>query len=194
MSTEQTLMQRSDSSCELCGSNDNLHVYDVPPTSDGSAEQAILICQTCQDQIDAPETMDANHWRCSNDAMWKPVDAIQVMAWRLLNRLAKAGEAWAQDLLDMMYLEEEAQQWAQATETDESEDNAIIHKDSNGTILLAGDSVTLIKDLEVKGAGFTAKRGTLVKNISLTDNPEQIEGRVNGTQLVLLTKFMKKAS
>ena len=52
---------------------------------------------------------------------------------------------------------------------------------------------TEIKDLVVKGANFTAKRGTMVKNISLTSNPEHIEGRVNGTRIVLVSAFMKKA-
>jgi len=68
-----------------------------------------------------------------------------------------------------------------------------VTKDSKGTVVQSGDSVILIKDLEVKGAEFTAKRGTLVKNINLTENSEQIEGRVNGMQIVLLTKFLKKA-
>jgi len=190
MSTEQTLMQRSDSSCELCGADNNLSVYEIPPANDGSAEQAVLVCQTCQDQINAPDTMDANHWRCLNDAMWKPVPAIQVMSWRLLKRLN--AEGWANDLLDMLYLEEDVQQWAEATEAS-ADDESSDHKDSNGAALFAGDNVTLIKDLDVKGANFTAKRGTMVKSISLTSNPEQIEGRVNGTRIVLLTKFLKKA-
>ena len=56
-----------------------------------------------------------------------------------------------------------------------------------------GDNVIIIKDLEVKGAGWTAKRGTVVKNITLTDNPEQIEGKVNGVKIILLSKFLKKA-
>lgn len=192
MSVEQSLMQRSNSICELCAADNNLNVYDVPPITDRSAEQAVLVCKTCFDQIEAPDTMDANHWRCLNDAMWKPVDAVQVMSWRLLTRLSVKGEAWAQDLVDMMYLEDDMQQWAKATESDDSEATSD-HKDSNGATLLEGDSVTLIKDLDVKGANFTAKRGTMVKNISLTDNPEQIEGRVNGTRIVLLTKFLKKA-
>lgn len=192
MSVEQTLMQRSNSTCELCGAGNNLNVYNVPPTPDESAEQAVLACKTCLDQIEDPSTMDTNHWRCLNDAMWKPVDAVQVLSWRLLTRLSAKGEAWAQDLVDMMYLEEDMQQWAQATESDENEVSSD-HKDSNGASLLDGDSVTLIKDLDVKGANFTAKRGTMVKNISLTNNPEQIEGRVNGTRIVLLTKFLKKA-
>ena len=52
----------------------------------------------------------------------------------------------------------------------------------------------MIKDLDVKGTSFTAKRGTAVRGISLVaDNPEQIEGRVNGTQIIILTKYVKKA-
>ena len=61
-------------------------------------------------------------------------------------------------------------------------------------LLQAGDTITLIKDLNVKGASFTAKRGTAVRNISLVhDNPEHIEGRVEGQQIVILTKFVKKS-
>ncbi len=66
-------------------------------------------------------------------------------------------------------------------------------RDSNGTELKDGDTVTLIKDLEVKGAGVTLKRGTTVKNISLTDNPEQIDCRTKEVKgLVLLSCFVKR--
>ena len=66
-------------------------------------------------------------------------------------------------------------------------------RDSNGAELHDGDDVTLIKDLKVKGANFTAKQGTLVRGISLTDNPEHIEGKVNGTRIVLVAAYLKKA-
>ena len=67
------------------------------------------------------------------------------------------------------------------------------HKDANGAILNQGDNVVLIKDLPVKGAGFTAKRGTAVRGISLVaDNPAHIEGRVEGQRIVILTQFVKK--
>jgi len=92
----------------------------------------------------------------------------------------------------MLYLEPEIQAWADA-ESESGGDEREPTRDTNGTVLNEGDSVTIIKDLEVKGAGFTAKRGTVVKNIHLTDNPEQIEGRVNGVKIVLLSKFLKKA-
>ena len=65
--------------------------------------------------------------------------------------------------------------------------------DSNGAPLADGDSVTLIKDLDVKGTSFVAKRGTLVKGVRLTDNPEHVEGRVNKVSIVLKTCFLKKA-
>jgi len=189
MTTEQTLQERSGSKCELCTSSDNLNVYHVAP-SDESAEQSILLCETCRGQIDDPTTSDANHWRCLNDSMWTPVPAVQVMAWRILNRIK--AEGWPQDLLDMLYLEDDVKAWAEA-DSSNSDDVAEATKDSNGATLSAGDTVTLIKDLVVKGANFTAKRGTVVKNISLTDNPKHIEGKVNGTRIVLVSAFLKKA-
>lgn len=77
---------------------------------------------------------------------------------------------------------------------DDDEDDDVIVKDSNGTVLTSGDSVTVIKDLPVKGTSTVIKRGTLIKNIRLTNNPEQIEcnsDKVKG--LVLKTCFLKKA-
>jgi protein PhnA len=67
-------------------------------------------------------------------------------------------------------------------------------KDSNGNLLAEGDSVVLIKDLKVKGANATLKRGTVIKNIHLTDDAEEIEGRTDKIKgLVLKACFVKKA-
>jgi len=190
MSIETELQTRSESKCELCGAIENLDVYEVAP-SDGSADQSILACDTCRDQIENPDKVDANHWRCLNDSMWSQVPPVQVMAWRMLTRLR--GEGWPQDLLDMLYLDDEALAWAQAGGEAEDEGDSIKHIDSNGSLLEAGDTVTLIKDLDVKGSNITAKRGTAVRNIRLVqDNAGQIEGRVDGQQIVILTKFVKK--
>ena len=192
MSTEQALRDRSESKCELCSATANLSVYEVPPGSKGGVDDSVLVCDTCKGQIENPETTDANHWRCLNDSMWSQVPAVQVMAWRMLNRLRSEG--WPQDLLDMLYLDDEASLWAQATGEHLDDSEKVIHRDSNGAILEAGDNVVLTKDLDVKGVGFTAKRGTAVRGISLVqDNQEQIEGRVNGTRIVILTKFVKKS-
>ena len=65
-------------------------------------------------------------------------------------------------------------------------------KDSNGTILNDGDSVQLIRDLKVKGSSLNLKRGTVMKNIRLTGNPEEIECRQGKAQLVLKTMYLKK--
>jgi len=66
-------------------------------------------------------------------------------------------------------------------------------KDSNGNLLQEGDSVTVIKDLKVKGSSSVIKRGTMVRNIRLTSTPEEIEYRVDKVQMVLKTCFLKKA-
>jgi len=188
---ETDLQQRSACSCELCGAAEALAVYQVPPTSDGTADQALLICGTCREQIADPEQVDVHHWRCLTESMWSEVPAVQVMAWRLLTRLS-VNEAWAQDLLDTLFLEEDVQTWAEA-EAKEA-DAVLKYIDCNGALLEAGDTVTLVKDLVVKGGGFTAKRGTAVRRILLDQrNATQIEGRVNGQHIVILTKYVKKA-
>ena len=193
MSTEQDLQARSESKCELCTATESLAIYEVPPASNGEVEQCVLLCSTCQEQFDDADKVDVNHWRCLNDSMWSQIPAVQVMAWRMLTRLR--GEGWPQDLLDMLYLDEENLTWAQADGDGVSNEDTLRHLDSNGATLAAGDTVTLIKDLTVKGANFIAKRGTAVRNISLvSDNAEHIEGRVNGQQIVILTKFVKKSN
>lgn len=192
MTIEQELYARSGSKCELCGATDELSVYEVPPNADGSADSAVLLCATCREQIDDPEKVEVNHWRCLNDSMWSQIPAVQVLAWRMLTRLS--AEGWPQELLDMLYLDEETLAWAKSGESPEGGEEGAPHVDAHGAVLEAGDTVTLVKDLNVKGANFTAKRGTAVRGISLVpDNPEQIEGRVNGQQIVILTKFVKKA-
>lgn len=191
MSIEKKLIKRSNSICELCGSTDSLAVYTVAPAFEASEKDSIYICKKCSTQIDNPDTLDANHWRCLNDSMWSTTPAVQVVAWRMLNRLKSEG--WPQNLLDMLYLDEETKIWAEATGEGIDPDDVVKHLDSNGAILQAGDTVVLIKDLNVKGGGFTAKRGTAVRNISLVhDNAEQIEGKVSGQQIVILTQFVKK--
>jgi len=193
MSIEKTLQERSESKCELCGATDDLAVYAVPSSADDSADCSVLACASCTHQIENPEAVDANHWRCLNDSMWSAVPAVQVMAWRMLMRLR--AEGWPQDLLDMMYMEDDVKVWAEAAGDALSEEDVVKHVDSNGAVLQAGDTVTLIKDLNVKGGGFTAKRGTAVRGISLVaDNAEHIEGRVSGQQIVILTQFVKKSN
>lgn len=180
MDITQELIDRSENRCELCSSTKDLSAYEVYP-SDDTADKSIYICSTCKEQMQS-ETLDENYWNCLHESMWSEVPAVQVTVYRLLKKLG-----W-QDQLDMIYLEDDVRAWA------ENEPKAVkAVKDANGNILSAGDSVSILKDLEVKGAGFTAKRGTVVKNIALAPDVDgHIEGRVNGTKIYLKTEFLKK--
>ena len=191
MSILKQLEERSGSKCELCSATENLNVYEVPPVSISGIDVSLLACETCIEQIESPDKTVANHWRCLNDSMWSEHAAVQVIAWRMLSRLK--AEGWPQDLLDMLFLDEETLAWAKATGEGEEESEKIIHRDVNGVILEAGDSVVLIKDLKIKGSSQVAKQGTAVRNIRLDrDNAEFIEGKVGPTQTVIITKYVKK--
>ncbi|WP_299565780.1 alkylphosphonate utilization protein [uncultured Sulfitobacter sp.] len=163
-------------SCSLCTTDAPLAEIPVPG---GPADATVTICAACAD----PDT-PADHFRPLASTMWSEDPALQVYAARTLKRL---DTDWSRDLLDQLYLDDETQAWA---------DNVAAptgHKDSNGVPLNQGDTVVLIKDLTVKGAGFTAKRGTAVHRISLVpDNDAHIEGRVEGQRIVILTEFVKK--
>ena len=190
MSVLQTLKERSNTTCELCTSSQNLNQYTIPPSLNDSVDNSLLVCNTCLSQIEGNVEMDPNHWRCLNDSMWSEHVAVQIMAWRMLQRLRNEG--WPKDLLDMMYLDDEALALARATGEHEDAANKIIHRDVNGVILEAGDSVVLIKDLKVKGSSMVAKQGTAVRNIRLImRNVEYIEGRME-QQILIITKYVKK--
>ncbi len=191
MSVEKELHERNQSKCELCSAKENLKVYEVPPVSTGGIDGSLLACTICIDQIENSEITDANHWRCLNDSMWSEFKAVQVIAWRMLSRLRSEG--WPQDLLDMLYLDEETLKWAKVTGEGLDDSEKIIHRDVNGAILQAGDSVVLIKDLKVKGSSMVAKQGSAVRRITLDpDNSEYIEGKVDGQHIVIITKYVKK--
>lgn len=192
MKIEKALLARSGATCELCSATEGLGYFEVPPSTDGSLENTLHVCTTCKTQMEDPSQMEANHWRCLNDSMWSETPAVQVMAWRMLNRLRSEG--WPAELLDMLYLDEATLAWAKSTGEGPLSADAVVHVDSNGHVLEAGDTVVLIKDLKVKGANFTAKRGTAVRRISLVhDNAGQIEGKVEGQHIVILTEFVKKS-
>ena len=185
--TEKRLKDRSGSVCEISGSDENLVVYIVEPKTEAIPENCILITKQLRDQIENKDLMNATDWRGLSDSMWNENLPVQIVSWRMHARLKN------NDMLEMMYLDEDALEWAKATGEDEDEEGKIIHKDSNGNVLLDGDSVVLIKDLDVKGATFTAKRGAAVHNIKLVwDNPNQIEGRVENQHIVILTQYVKK--
>ncbi len=167
-------------SCALCTADAPLAAPSVPGGPDGAEA---MVCATCSDQISG--ALEPEHWRCLASSMWSEEPAVQVLAARLLKRLE--GEGWARDLAEQLWLDDDMRAWV------DNVAEASAHRDSNGAPLAQGDTVVLIKDLPAKGGGFTAKRGTAVRGISLVaDNPEHIEGRVGGQRIVILTKFVKK--
>ena len=163
-------------------------MYTLPPFTEESLAHSVLLAKHLKDQVENPDTMNPNDWRSLSDSMWNENLPVQILSWRMLARLKNI------DTLEMMYLDEEALEWAKATgEGEEEDENKIVHKDSNGAILKDGDSVVLIKDLDVKGATFTAKRGAAVHNIKVVwDDANLIEGRVENQHIYILTQYVKK--
>ncbi len=171
-------MKDGSMACDLCGSEEGLTSYTVAPK-----DETITICSICAESIEDPTT-EVKHWNCLHDSMWSTEPAVQVAVFRLLTQLG------AQDQLDMLYLEEDVKAWAQEGLSTQKQEPT---RDSNVTVLVEGDAVNIIKDLVVKGAGFTAKQGTTVKNIRMAPgDPTHIQGRVNGTMIFLKTEFLKK--
>ena len=184
------LIERAQESCELCLAKGNLTTYIVLPKDDKDLNHQLLLCQKCIDQIDRKEPIESSRFERIPEIMWSEVPALQVVSWRLLNRLKE--QTWAQDALDILYLEPEMLEWAQYTK-DHIETQDVFHRDSMGNILQEGDQVVLTKTLDVKGTSFRAPLGTVVRNIRLVpNNPDQIEGRINNQAIVILTQFVRK--
>jgi protein PhnA len=191
MSTEDIVKKRSEGRCELCHSEDGVQVYEVQPQDGRDADNCIMACERCRAQIDKKEALDSEHWKVLAESMWSEVPGVQVTAWRMLNRLRN--ESWAADNLDMLYLDDKKMAWAKATGDHENDSAVALHQDAYGVQLHYGDTVILTKNLDVKGSSVNARLGTVIKNIRLVeDNTGQIEGRIDGQQIVILTKYVRK--
>ncbi len=191
MALVDVLKQRSGNQCELCKSTDNLGIYEVPPHSEQREDDTLLVCEKCNLQLNKKQELDSAHWQCLNESMWSEVLPVQVVTWRMLNRLRN--ESWAADAIDQMYFDDETLAWAKSTGDQDDNGTVELHKDSNGNQLFDGDTVVLIKTLDVKGSTLSAKLGTVVKSIRLVpDNFEQIEGKIDGQTIVILTKYLRK--
>jgi len=191
MKLDELLIKRSDNKCELCKAETPVKLYEVLPQQGYNEDDCIIICDTCRAQIEKKEVSNSKHWKCLSECMWSEVPGIQVVAWRMLNRFRT--ESWAIDNLDVMFLDDELLVWAKATGDHENDATIELHKDSNGNLLHNGDTVILIKSLQVKGTSMNAKLGTVVKNIRLVqENIEQVEGKIEGQVIIILTKYVRK--
>jgi protein PhnA len=190
---DKDLQKRSNNICELCGSTTADIVFTVPSSPGNKPEHHLLICSTCSAEMEHIETADPIHWRCLNESIWSEVPAVKVVSWRMLHKLKHLD--WARDILDIAYLDEETLAWAKASGDDIDPDDIIKHIDCFGSELHNGDNVVLTKTLNVKGATFNAPVGTIVRKIHLVAaNAEEIEGKVNGATIVILTKYVKKSN
>lgn len=188
---EPALHARADGRCELCGGGDEHEAFVVPPNDDGTIDRRVFVCASCAGWLRSDEALDPKRWFFLRETIWSAVPAVQVLSYRLLHRLAS--EPWAVELLEQVYLEDDVLAWAREGLGDEDPAEAAPKTvDAHGNELRDGDAVLLVKDLDVKGAGFVAKQGTRVANIRLTDDPRHVEGRVNNVAIVLKTEFVKK--
>ncbi|MBL7737167.1 MAG: PhnA domain-containing protein [Chitinophagaceae bacterium] len=191
MKLEEQLLVRSENKCELCQREEPLKLYEAASGSSADDENCLMICNKCHAQIEKKEEPDSAHWACLTTSMWSEAPAVQVVSWRMLNRFR--GESWAADSLDMMYLDEDRLAWAKATGDHENDATVDLHRDCNGAALRTGDTIVLTRSLDVKGSTLNAKMGTVVKNIRLVEeNTEQIEGKIEGQTIVILTKYVRK--
>lgn len=184
MSISQELKNRNQHLCELCNTENATIEYVVSPKNEELIENKVALCPTCLSSMD---NKDQNfHWRCLEESIWSQEPSIQALSYRILHDLKK--EEWASKLINSVDFSDDIIQWAVS-----AYEKAEVHKDAFGNILENGDNVVLTQALNVKGVNFTASKGTVVKRIKLvTDNPEQIEGKINDQVIVILTKFVKK--
>ncbi len=108
------LARRAKSRCEITGkSGVPLFPYEVPPVpNEPDLERTLLVCEECQSALARPSAMESgHHWQCLAEVVWSDFPALQVVAWRLLNELAKR-EDWARIALEGVELEPDIDAWA----------------------------------------------------------------------------------
>lgn len=168
--------------CALC-TTPGASPVDLP------VDETVTACPACAKALTG-EIDPARDWSFLTDAMWSEDEGTKIAAYRLLRALS--AQAWAAEALDTLWMEDDLQARADAAQVETSA--GVIHRDSNGAVLAQGDTIVLIKDLPVKGSSMVAKRGTAVRNIRLVrDNPDQVEGRVNDQQIVILCQYTRKS-
>lgn len=109
------LARRAKSKCELTGAAGvPLRPYEVPPVGDEpDLERTLLLSEACHKALDRPEKLEGRAWQCLAEVVWSEMPAVQVVAWRMLERLAKR-EDWARDVVDEVFLDPDVEQWAKS--------------------------------------------------------------------------------
>ncbi|MEZ5054775.1 MAG: PhnA domain-containing protein [Chitinophagales bacterium] len=179
------LKARCENLCELCSNQDATYAYTVTPKDDTSIANQVAVCDTCLENMEAPNT--GNYWTFLEGSIWNPEPSVQALSYRIIFKHKE--ESWANELLSGVEIDDNIVQWALS-----AFEQADVHKDAYGNVLENGDTVVLTQALNVKGTSFSAAKGTIVKRIKLVhDNTEQIEGKINDQTIVILTKYVKKS-
>ena len=107
------LARRAKSKCEITGASGiPLWPYEVPPVPETpDLERTLLVSETCHEMLDHPDRLAGRDWQCLTSAVWSDMPAVQVVAWRMLNELAKR-EDWAREALQEVFLDPEIEAWA----------------------------------------------------------------------------------
>ncbi len=183
-SVEKEVKNRAQNQCELSGETAELSIFHVVPMDEENADSYVAMAPKIYEAVVNDQNIGGNEWRFLSESMWSEIDSVKVLSYRLLQEVE---DAWAQEALDMLYIEDDLLELAKANKP------ATDHFDSTGKPLFKGDTVTLIKDLDVKGSSLVAKRGTAVRNIGLVhDDPTHISGKVEGQSIYIKTEFVKK--
>ncbi len=192
MQPNTTLLQRANNSCEICSTlTDSLVTYVVPTHTHNTDEDCVVLCSNCNTKITSNDFAQPENFRGIQGSIWSETSAVKVLSYKIAQQLQATD--WAQEVLESAYLSEEELAWANSEA--EAASSVVIHKDAYGAILQSGDNVLLTENLNVKGTNFIAPKGTKVPKIRLVaDNAEQIEGKIEGSTIVILTKFVRKSS
>jgi protein PhnA len=111
------LARRAKSKCELTGAAGvSLRPYEIPPVAaEPDPEKTLLLCEACHEALARPEKLAGRSWQCLAEVVWSEMPAVQVVAWRMLNRLAMR-EDWAREALEVVFLDPEVEAWAKAAD------------------------------------------------------------------------------
>ena len=111
------LARRAKSRCELTGAAGvSLRPYEVPPVGeDPDMDRTLLISEACHEVLEKPDQLKGREWQCLAEVVWSEMPAVQVVAWRMLNYLAKR-EDWAREVIEEVFLDEEVEAWAKSRE------------------------------------------------------------------------------